>query len=309
MIFELSECEEIIGYKFKDLELFRTCFTHSSYTNEHPWQKDNERLEFFGDKIIDFVVTEYLYTTYEGANEGELTERRKNIVSKEPLTEVVFSLGLNKYINLGRSLQGKSDKTEKLYSSLYEAIVAGIYIDGGLQKAKEFIFRTLLKNKKTVKKEEKTVLSEKTVEEVKPKKDAKSELQEYVQKNKLGVISYKQLLKTGPDNNPEFTEQVFLNDTALAQGKGKNRKQAQQSSALVALSVLKNKTKKAEEKPSTVKNGSNKEGKVKNEQKQAKNPLVKLENEQKNAEKKPVADKGKNKNKFFKKKKKSNEQK
>lgn len=248
MIFELSECEEIIGYKFKDLELFRQCFTHASYTNEHPWQKDNERLEFFGDKIIDFVVTEYLYQKFPEEDEGMLTERRKNIVSKEPLTDVVFSLGLNKYINLGRSLLNSADKNEKYYSSLYEAVVAGIYLDGGLTKAKDFILRTLIKAKPAVKGKSKNAgeskksinqsVSSVKVEAEPSLKDPKTELQEYIQKLQKGVIKYESVEKTGPDNAPTFTEAVLLNGKKIAVGKGKNKKAAQKEAAKAALSDI-----------------------------------------------------------------------
>ncbi len=268
MIFELSECEEIIGYKFKDLELFRQCFTHASYTNEHPWQKDNERLEFFGDKIIDFVVTEYLYQTFPEEDEGKLTERRKNIVSKEPLTEVVFSLGLNKYINLGRSLLNSADKNEKYYSSLYEAVVAGIYLDGGLSKAKDFILRTLIKAKSAVKgKSKKAGEPKKPVNqsitavkvEAEPSlKDPKTELQEYIQKLQKGVIKYESIEKTGPDNAPTFTEAVLLNGKKIAEGKGKNKKAAQKEAAKAALSAIQKaeknvKTERAVKKENSVK--------------------------------------------------------
>lgn len=274
MIFELSECEAIIGYKFRDIELFRQCFTHASYTNEHPGEKNNERLEFFGDKILDFVVTEYLFNSYPDEDEGKLTERRKNLVSKEPLTEVIFGLGLDGHINLGKSLAGNKDKNEKFFSSLYEALVAGIYIDGGLNEAEKFIYRTVLKNskqqgfvskqnKKADKKYEnslselnKAASKENKKTEKKSEaltlnavsKDPKTELQEYVQKFKLGEIKYEQSGKTGPDNSPEFTEAVTINGKTVASGKGKSKKAAQKEAAASALKILlKNGKKEAEQ--------------------------------------------------------------
>lgn len=235
MIFELSECESIIGYKFKNLELFRQCFIHSSYTNEHPWEGNNERLEFFGDKIIDFIVTEFLYNEYPEEDEGKLTERRKNLVSKEPLTEVVFGLGLDKYIVLGNGIVNDRDPSEKFYSSLYEAIVAGMYIDGGFVVAKKFVQRTLLtaeRLKKTVSQNKKTAIKDGSY------KDFKSALQEFTQKVKLDAPVYKTLSKTGPDNNPVFIESVSVNGQKLAEGSGKNKKTAQQQAAEKAYAIL-----------------------------------------------------------------------
>lgn len=224
MIFELSECEEIIGYKFKDTELFRACFTHSSYTNEHYGLKNNERLEFFGDAILDFLVTEYLMKKYPDEDEGMLTERRKYYVAKEPLTQAVFNLGLDKYIILGKGVDNTRDPNEKFYSSLYEAVVAGLYIDGGLAEAKKFIYRTLIDDKvlrkpsKTAKKQVKDVVI----------KDYKSALQEFMQKRKMGVPTYKSVSKTGPDNSPLFTESIYISGHEVAKGCGKSKKVAQQ---------------------------------------------------------------------------------
>ena len=224
MIFELSECEEIIGYKFKNSELFRACFTHSSYTNEHYGLKNNERLEFFGDAILDFLVTEYLMKKYPDEDEGMLTERRKQYVAKEPLTQVVFNLGLDKYIILGRGVDNSRDPNEKFYSSLYEAIVAGLYIDGGLPEAKKFIYRTLINDKILRKPSKNTNTKAKDV----VIKDYKSALQEFMQKRKMGVPTYKSVSKTGPDNSPLFTESIYISGHEVAKGCGKSKKVAQQ---------------------------------------------------------------------------------
>jgi ribonuclease-3 len=254
MIFELTECEEIVGYKFKNLELFRQCFIHSSYVNEHPNFKDNERLEFFGDKIIDFVVTEFLYNNFPDEEEGRLTERRKNLVSKEPLGEVAIDLGLSKYILLGKGVDIPVNPAEKVYSSLYESVVAGLYIDGGYDIAKKFIYKTLL-NKKRL---------NKSCQNKKPikindcdLKDYKSTLQEYVQSLKHNSPTYVTIGKTGPDNMPEFTEAVMVNGVKIAEGKGKSKKLAQQQSAKNALEILKKQnTKKADKKSVKDKNNA-----------------------------------------------------
>ena len=100
MIFVMYECEERLGYSFKDKTLLRTCFTHSSYSHEHGG-KNNERLEFFGDSILGFVVTEYLFDKFPGEGEGQLTLYKQQIVSRKPLAEAIVRLGLNDYILYG----------------------------------------------------------------------------------------------------------------------------------------------------------------------------------------------------------------
>ena len=228
MIFDIDGVEESIGYKFKDKMLLRQCFTHASYANEHG-ESDNELLEFFGDSIIEFVVTEYLFKNSYG-NEGDLTKKRAELVSKDPLLKAVKKMGLHEFVLLGRG-QGKAKNLdEKLFSSIYEAVVAGIYVDGGITAAKKFITQTIIadylaESKKKVKK---------TVE-----KDKKSEFQEYVQKNKLGSITYETLWKKGPDHLPEFRVAAMLNGSRLAEGIGSSKKNAESEAAKVALQRLK----------------------------------------------------------------------
>ena len=216
MIFEITEVEEKIGYSFQDKMLLRQCFTHSSYAYEHNTE-DNEKLEFFGDAILQFFITEYLYKNCSG-NEGVLTRLRASLVSKAPLLKIINNLGLGDYILFGCGLEYSSGKTEKLYSSLYEAICAGIYIDGGIKEAKKFIERTLIK---AFKQGEIGETTEKISAEY------KTYLQEYVQKKKIGSISYEVLSKTGPDNLPEFRVATLLNGKKIAEGKGRSIKEAE----------------------------------------------------------------------------------
>ena len=228
MIFDIYGCEEKIGYSFKNKMLLRQCFTHSSYANEHG-EQDNELLEFFGDSILEFVVTEYLFKNTKG-DEGRLTKERAEMVSKTPLLKSVLSLGLDKFVLLSRGLAENNKLEEKLYSSIYEALVAGIYLDGGLLAVKNFISRTLIadyeknKNKKSQKK--------------KPTEDFKSKLQEYVQKKKLGSIRYELLWKKGPDHMPKFRVAVLLNGARIAEGEGESKKGAEMVSADLAFQKI-----------------------------------------------------------------------
>lgn len=226
-IFDITGCEDKIGYSFKDKMLLRKCFTHASYANEHG-ESDNELLEFFGDAIIQFVVTEYLYKNGYG-DEGNLTKARALIVSKNPLLNAVKRLGLEEFVLLGKGQEKASTQDEKLFSSIYEALVAGIYIDGGMNCAKEFINRTLI-----------SVIERKTAKNTAnvSKTDHKSRFQEYVQKYKLGSISYETLRRSGPDHSPMFRVAALLNGQRIAEGEGRSKKSAEMSAAEKALNKI-----------------------------------------------------------------------
>lgn len=236
MIFDVSSCEEALGYTFEDKMLLRQAFTYRSYAHEHTGdrvEKDNERLEFFGDAIIQYLVTEYLYKNSSG-DEGKLTEKRKQLVSRVPLYNAVRKLGLDKFLLVGngqeKALKGDEDKLIKFISSVYESVVASIYLDGGMTAAREFVKRTLIKD-----------FSEREGKKQKaPKRtEIKSMFQEYVAKRHLGEIKYKTLAKVGPDHLPEFREAVYLGGKRLAEGKGSSKKLAQTEAAEIALQKLK----------------------------------------------------------------------
>ncbi|MBQ9756789.1 MAG: ribonuclease III [Clostridia bacterium] len=229
IIFDIDGVENIIGYSFKDKMLLRKCFTHSSYANEHG-EKDNERLEFFGDSIMEFVVTEYLFKKCKG-DEGLMTKERAEMVSKTPLLEAIYKLGLDEYVLLGHGQEKSVSHDDKLFSSVYEAIVAGMYLDGGLVPVKKFITNTIIKN-----------YEEKQKNKAKPNAKGaiyKVELQEYVQKRKMGSITYQTLSKNGPDHNPVFREAVLLNGKNLAEGQGRSKQIAQNQAASKALETIK----------------------------------------------------------------------
>lgn len=227
MIFDIDGIESRIGYSFKDKMLLRKCFTHSSYANEHGFE-DNELLEFFGDAVIEFIVTEYLYKNSVG-DEGKLTVKRAGVVSREPLLKAVNELGLGSFVLLGKGQEKTAHSDEKLFSSVYEALVAGIYLDGGMAAAKKFVLNTIIKDFDI---KEQTARRERNCR-------SKNEFQEYVQKKKLGSISYKTLAKTGPDHMPEFRVAAMLNDSPIAEGKGATKRLAEADAASIALKRLK----------------------------------------------------------------------
>lgn len=226
MIFDVSGAENVIGYEFKDKTLLRQCFTHSSYANEHG-EENNELLEFFGDAVIQFVITEYLFKHASG-DEGDLSKLRAEMVSKTPLLKIVKKMGLDAFLLLGNGQIKTKSGTDKMYSSVYEAIVAGIYLDGGIVPVKKFIERTLIKEFTVAGKKIKAPKSE----------DYKSALQEYVQKTKIGSIRYETLYKIGPDHKPEFKIAVLLNGESIAEAKGQSKKEAEMKGAKKALQRL-----------------------------------------------------------------------
>ena len=142
MIFELGDAEDKLGYVFRDKMLLRKAFTHSSYINENPGSESNERLEFFGDSILGFVVKEHLFKRFPEKDEGELTEMCQNIVSTDPLAAATRRKGLNACLLLGLGEQ-KQRENRSICENLFEASVAAIYLDGGLNAARKFILETL----------------------------------------------------------------------------------------------------------------------------------------------------------------------
>ena len=211
-----SGIEEKIGYRFADKRLLEEAFTHVTYAHMHGG-KDNERVEFLGDTVLQFAITDYLYKRYPDKTEGELTRLRAELVCEEALLIVVKKLGLEKYLRIEG---GQANVGKKTYSSLFETVTGAIYLDGGYEKAKKFIFDSGL------------------IEAVqKPKeKDAKSRLQEYMQALHEQPPVYESV-KEGKDNAPTFR----CTATVLgkkAGGEGKSKKAAEQMAAQKLLDSL-----------------------------------------------------------------------
>jgi ribonuclease-3 len=179
---------------------------------------------------LQFVVTEHLYKNSKG-DEGDLTRIRAEMVSKTPLLDMVRKLGIDQDILLCNGQGHSTNSTDKMYSSLYETVVAGIYLDGGIKEAKKFIEKTLIN--------EYLKKPKKTVNKVNVNEDYKSQLQEYVQKTKIGSIGYETLYKIGPDHKPEFKIAVLLNGSKIAEAKGGSKKEAEFAGAKKALAKLK----------------------------------------------------------------------
>jgi len=214
----IEKLEKDISYTFKNKELLKNALTHTSYAYEHKVES-NEKLEFLGDSILEFVSSEYMYLKYKNLKEGEMTKVRATVVCEESLYKIACKHNFSDFLILGKSevISGGNQRPAILADSV-EAVIAAIYIDGGLEPAKKFIIENL---KDEIESATKNV----------GKKDYKTVLQEELQKNGDVKIEYEILKETGPDHDKTFEAQVSLNGKALAQGKGKSKKEAEMQAA------------------------------------------------------------------------------
>lgn len=212
----IAQIEKKLQYTFKNKQLLKNAFTHSSYSREQK-VKDNERLEFFGDAILDMVISEYLYANYAELEVGMLSTMRSNIVSADGLRPIVDSLDILKYLMVGYGFASVKHNSKKIESNLYEAIVAAIYLDGGLKPTRDFILLTL------------SDLLAHTDHFA--HKDAKTMLQEYCQKRNMSAPQYQTLDRVGADNNPTYKCGVYVNGILECVGMGSSKKNAEQDAA------------------------------------------------------------------------------
>lgn len=218
----LTECERAIGYSFKNSDLLSLALTHRSCSNN---PKDNyERLEFLGDSVLGFIVAEHLFSS--GCNnEGRLTLEKQKLVSTQPLAEAARAILLDKYVKISEELSNgafSGGLPQTVCENVYEAVVAAIYLDGGLEQSKAFIQRTLLVNEKRSLKTKNYIV----------------ELQEYAQANKMGTPVYEFVSQSGPDHDPLFTMAVSVGNKRIALGSGSTKKLANGEAAERALKKL-----------------------------------------------------------------------
>ena len=226
---DFSLLEKQLHCTFKDRDLLTQAFIHRSYLNEHPNFRlgHNERLEFLGDAVLEFVVTEYLYEHYPSAPEGEMTNWRASIVNAVFLADVTKKLGFEEYLYLSR---GESDDHGKarqyILANVFESFVGALYLDGGIDPCRTFIGTYVLTHLPKI-------LDEKLW------MDPKSRFQEEAQE-RMGITpSYKVLKEAGPDHAKHFTVAVSVGDELVAQGEGLSKQEAQVAAAKKALEVKK----------------------------------------------------------------------
>ena len=218
----LENLEENIGYHFKNKELLKNALTHTSYAYEHH-VASNEKLEFLGDSILEFVSSEFMYNKYTNLKEGEMTKVRATVVCEESLYKIAKLHNFSDFLLLGKSeVMTGGNKRPAILADSVEAVIAAIFIDGGLEEAKRFIIKNLDKE---------IDIATKNV----GKKDYKTVLQEELQKNGDVKIEYTIIKETGPGHDKRFEAEVSLNGKVLATGKGKSKKEAEMQAAKKAM--------------------------------------------------------------------------
>jgi ribonuclease-3 len=215
------QLETIIGYKFKNPELLEIALTHTSYANESRTPvKHNERLEFLGDSVLQIVSADYLFHAYADRPEGDLTRIRASLVSESALFQFAQEIDLGEYLRLGRGEERCGGRTRpSVVSDAFEAVIAALYLDGGMEVARKFILPFITEGKHA-------------------EADYKTRLQEVVQQDPSAVLKYEVTGETGPDHNKQFTVCVWRNGELLAEGRGRSKKAAEQHAAKVALEKL-----------------------------------------------------------------------
>lgn len=221
----MTALEEKLGYEFQDCRLLENALTHSSCANESRGRlSSNERLEFLGDSILGMVVAEHLYRNHPDLPEGDLTRTRAALVCEESLVEVAKELSLGEYLHLGKGEEaGGGRRRPSIQADAVEAVLAAVYLDGGIGSARKIIQRYILCRE---------------IEGLTRPRDYKTALQELVQRESGQVLKYRLTGSEGPDHDKRFFVEVDLNGTAIGSGKGHSKKEAEQMAAKSAIQHL-----------------------------------------------------------------------
>ena len=218
----IKELEKELGYEFKNKKLLETALTHTSYAYEKKVES-NEKLEFLGDSILEFVSSEYIFKNYSNLKEGEMTKVRASVVCEKSLHEIAKKHNFSDFLRLGKSEKiSQKEVRPAIMADSVEAVIAAIFLDGGLEPAKKFIIKNL---------KDSIEVATKHIGE----KDYKTVLQEILQKNGNVHIEYNIIKETGPDHDKVFTAEVKCNGKILEIGNGKSKKLAEIEAARKAL--------------------------------------------------------------------------
>lgn len=222
----LNELQDRTGYRFKDEGLLKQAITHSSFANEQKINKLNnyERLEFLGDAVLELVSSDFLFKENPQMPEGQLTRLRASMVCEPALAYCARDIDLGEYILLGRGEEATGGrKRDSITSDVMEAVIGAIFLDGGMEEAKKFIYRFVLSDL-----ENKILFM-----------DSKTLLQEEIQKDNEAQLCYELVGENGPDHDKEFKVKAYLNGKEIGTGTGKTKKAAEQQAAYEALMLLK----------------------------------------------------------------------
>lgn len=227
----LDELQSKIGYSFKNRDLLKQALTHSSFANEQKINKlkNYERLEFLGDAVLELVSSEFLFKENPQMPEGQLTKLRASMVCEPALAYCAKDIDLGSYMLLGKGEETTGGRyRSSITSDVMEAIIGAIFLDGGIEEAKKYIYRFILSDL-----ENKILFL-----------DSKTILQEEIQKKKDAQLRYELVSENGPDHNKEFAVEAYLNDVLIGSGSGRTKKAAEQQAAYEALLKMKGKHRK-----------------------------------------------------------------
>lgn len=226
LIRSAAEIEMRLDYTFKDKRLLGLSFIHRSYVNENKTiTEHNERLEFLGDSILNLLISDYLYRYLPGTPEGDLSYLRSRLVEAHSCMVYVQKLELTPYLLLGKGERMNDGRgRETILADLFEALIGAIYLDGGMEVAKRFLFKNFSPEIDAILKT--------------PVRNFKAELQDLSQKRFREAPLYCVLSETGPDHSKQFVITVSIQNTLWGQGEGNSKKEAQQNAAEMALSKL-----------------------------------------------------------------------
>ena len=224
---DLSALEKVIGHEFRNKDLLLLALTHSSYSHELMInggdKRNNERLEFLGDAVLELVSSEYLYKNYPELPEGELSKLRASLVSETPLADCARQIGLDSYVLVGKGEKlNHGNEKDSILSDAFESIIGATYLDGGLEPAAGFVISHVLND----------------IEHKKRFYDAKTELQVMVQNLYQCVPEYVVIAEEGSPHDRTFTVEVKICGKSYGTGVGRSKKQAQQKAAYTAIEKM-----------------------------------------------------------------------
>ena len=225
---KLMELEKIIGYQFNNTNNLKEAITHRSFANEHRnhQMKDNERLEFLGDAILDLIISKYLFDKYPVMPEGDLSKVRASIVCEGSLAKTARNIDLGAFILLGKGEEMTGGRTRNsILADAFEAVTGAIFVDGAFEDVVKFLQSTLIENVDSL-----------SVEDLYT--DYKTILQENIQKESMQPLHYEVVDEKGPDHDKDFYVAVYHGELCLGKGIGKSKKEAEQQAAKTALKAL-----------------------------------------------------------------------
>ncbi len=221
----IDRLEEALEYQFHKKQLLQTALTHSSRANEMRHGVSNERLEFLGDSVLSVIVSDYLYHHYQHLPEGQLTKLRASLVCEKALCGFSKELDMGKHLMLGKGEQQTGGRERpSILADAFEAVLAAIYLDGGMNAARPFVLRFI---KKELKHRETIAFQ-----------DYKTTLQEIIQKNPEEKLEYVLVDEMGPDHDKRFVVEVKINSNVIGRGEGHSKKEAEQLAAAEALKLM-----------------------------------------------------------------------